>query len=272
MKTKSFKRFLFTAWWSILAIAGLGTWASIGKADDTTSRLKLRITGSWVIEVAVSNPVNGVIWKTETSGVLAGGAFIQTLSLPSATSAGCLARKTGDGTCKRLTIFVDKPQDQIATLKLQFPGRTQGITAPVGALQASITLPELSLDDFGLASLQLTVMGATNALFGVFNLSTFAVDDSPATQPSASVDGNALDLQTPQVKAGWHWFLFGPGKRLDVVEDPNGLLSLCAFSPEEQAQCSSGNTLSVWVKHKGLYMFEAWDKTLAHAVYLVEGI
>lgn len=269
-KNRDFKQAL---WWGMLAAGSMLALAGIGaKAHaDSSPRLALRVHGTWTLEVAVASPVSGIIWKRQAGGEIDGGAFIQTLAAANGVTQGCEARKDGSGVCRRLTIAIDKPLDKLATLKLQFPGRTAGITAPVGASQAVIRLSELSLDDFGLASLQLTVMGAVQAQFGVFNLSTYDTDPSPAAQPAATIDGVPVDSAS-QVKAGWHFLWFGPGKRLDVVEDPTELLSLCGFFPGGKHECVTGSDQEVYIRDKGSYLFVVWDKHLESSVYSVTGI
>jgi len=270
MTYRKLKRLGWFTYWAVLLVLGICAISGVGKTAESP-RIAFRVHGTWTLEVAASNPVNGLIWRVESSGPLDGGAFIQAQAASSAVSKGCEARRDGSGVCKRLTIAIDKPIDKLATLKIQFPARTAGITAPVGASQAVLRLSELSLDDYGLASLQLTVEGATNAVYGVFNLNTFEVEVAPASQPAATIDGTPAESAS-QVKAGWHFLWFGPGKELDVNEDPSELLSLCGFYPSGKHECTDAHELKLWVRERGNYFFVAWDKHLESAVYSIQGI
>lgn len=240
------------------------------------ARPALSLRGTWFVEAAAIQPAAGLIWRAEQSGsfcngAACGGAFAQARAFPASEVKGCAARNDGSGRCKRLRIRAEKPTDKAGSIAIQFPGRTERRTAPAGVPYAEIILWDLSLDDYGIISIQLTVEGAEVNSYGVLNLNTHDQDLDPAAVAAVMVDGRQLS-DGESVPKGWRFLFFGTAKKLEVTEDPIGLLSLCGFYPSGQYECSDGNALDVRVTRRGEYLFVAWSKKMQAAFFTVRGV
>lgn len=240
-------------------------------SDSAVTREALTLRGRWAVEVAAADPVKGVAWQIESEGPIYGGAFIQTRAFPAEKIAGCTARRDVSGVCKRIRIFAEKPADKVASFAVQFPGRTFAVTAPGNSPYAEIVLNEVSLNDYGLMAFQLVVAGAANQAFGAISLRTHDQELTPVATAALSSNGRMIrDGDT--IEKGWWFLLFGTADKVDVVQDPTDLLSLCGFFPNGDIECSESNQLNFHVTKKGEYTFVAWNKRLQASVIRMRGV
>ncbi|OFZ54988.1 MAG: hypothetical protein A2428_03180 [Bdellovibrionales bacterium RIFOXYC1_FULL_54_43] len=238
--------------------------------SDSGIRGALTLQGYWSVESAVADPIHGVAWKTELTGPLDGGAFVQTRAYPFDQAHGCIAKKLTTGACKRIRIRAEKPGDKVASFAVQFPGRTFAITAPEGAPFAEILLNEISLNDIGDMSLMLNVTGAVEQSFGMISLRTHDQEITPAATAALSSDGRVL-RDGDAIKKGWRFLFFGTAKGVDVVENPADLLSLCGFFPNGEIRCSEDNRMSFYVTERGEYLFVSWNTRLQSSRISIRG-
>lgn len=239
------------------------------KAEDT--RPALNIEGSWALEVAVSEPSKGVAWRVADRGLIKGGGFAQFRAYAASAVKDCIARLDGSGVCQRLKILIEKPVDKTASFAIQFPGRTQRIVSPKGQKMAVISLDEISLDDFGLASMQLNVEGAAKANYGILHINTHEDDSLPAAKPTAMFKNTQVD-DGAFIKAGWFFLFFGTAKKITLYAMPSDLLSFCGFYPGSSVSCSSSSEISVRIRKKGDYTFIAWSKDLKFSTITIRGV
>jgi hypothetical protein len=247
----------------------LGSLTAVGA--DPSIRPALTLDGSWAVQTAVHDPIQGISWRTDASGDFQGGSFIQFRAYPLLQVKGCVDRKDTSGVCKRLRIRAKKPSDKIGSFAIQFPGRTKRVTAAVGVPYAEIMLDEISLEDFGVMAFQLVVEGAETQSFGAANLRTHDQEIIPAALVALTVDGQVLK-EGDSVEKGWWFLFFGTAKTIDVIEDPADLLSLCAFPPNGKPKCVSGNRMELRIKERGDYLFVAWNKFLQSSWVTIRGV
>lgn len=243
-----------------------------GYADDqVVPRQALTLRGHWAVEVATADPVKGVTWVVESEGPIDGGAFIQVRAYPAKDVAGCTGRKDVSGACKRIRITAEKPADKVAAFAVQFPGRTFAVTAPAGTAMAELLLNEISLNDYGAMALQLVVAGASNQAFGAVSLRTHDQEITPVATAAMSSDGRVI-RDGDSIEKGWYFLFFGTADRVDVVQDPTDLLSLCGFFPGGDIECAASNAMHFRVTKRGEYLFVAWNKRLQASIVRMRGV